>query len=104
MLELQDLFITSLLVAAGWYWWKARARKEMAYRVVKQHCEKNAVEILDESLVLTSIGMAKNNRGFWKIRRSYRFEFSTTGEYRYYGTVQVLGSKVISIELAPHHI
>jgi hypothetical protein len=104
MLELSDLFIMALVVAAGWYWWKAGDLKNLTQQQVKQHCDKASLELLDESLVLTSLGLAKNRQGHWQFRRSYRFEFSSTGEYRYRGTVTVVGKQVTNIELATHHI
>ncbi|MCP5208020.1 MAG: DUF3301 domain-containing protein [Hahellaceae bacterium] len=104
MLELSDLFIIAVLAASAAYWWKAREIKERALFSVKQYCEKNTVEFLDESLVLTGIGFSKNVRKQWKLRRTYRFEFSSTGEYRYYGTITMLGKQTSSIELAPHHV
>lgn len=80
-------------------WWHGRGIKDAALRATRRHCNELDLQLLDESLVLRSLRVARDERGMLRLRRRYSFEFSATGDERYSGTTLLLGRRVKRIEL-----
>jgi hypothetical protein len=55
--------------------------------------------MLDDTVAMASIRLARNSYGQVSLRRFYRFEFSDTGDNRRGGMVLMLGSMVENIRL-----
>lgn len=53
-------------------------------------------------MVLRGVWPIRDEQGSLKIRRRYVFEFSSTGEARYQGTITLLGHVLKSLELEAH--
>lgn len=104
MPTLTELSWIFLFGFAAWYWWKARAVKEVALRAAKQHCRQMDVMLLDEAVFLRGLWLKRDPQGRIRVWRRFLFEFSTTGEHRYTGRVIMLGWTVESIQLDPHRI
>lgn len=60
--------------------------------------------MLDGYVALNGIGLKRNKAGKISLRRSFLFEFSSTGNERYNGNVLMLGRKVESIYMDPYRI
>jgi hypothetical protein len=102
-IELSDI---ALLLAFGFLIygaWRSYAVKEIALAQTRKHCRAFDVQLLDESVVMRGIWL-KRDVGTWRFRRSYWFEFTTTGEQRYHGVIMMMGARVESIQLEPHRI
>lgn len=82
--------------------WRLLAVKELALAAAKSHCQSVGVQFLDGSVVLSSFKAHLNQHKRPAILQQYQFEFSTTGERRYLGWVNITGKKIISVELQPH--
>ena len=95
---------TLLLVCAfaGWRLWRALGQGDYALRCVRTHCERADVQLLDDSVALSSVRIGRNRRGMPGLVRRYSFEFTVTGEHRYSGHLDLHGLQVLQIELAPH--
>lgn len=96
---IEDLFILFFLGLGGWIWWLDRGIKQAAFNYAKQHCESHDVQLLDDNVRQTHIKIIRNNQGSLKIYRQFRFEFTTTGERRHQGHLEMVSGKVVSIEL-----
>lgn len=103
-LMLSDVIWIGLLITAGMVWWHGQGVKAQALKQVKLYCDKNNLQLLDESLVLRKVWLARNQRGAIALRRTYFFEFTSTGEYRYRGTVTLLGYTLTGIDTQTHHL
>lgn len=103
-LTLTDLAIFLVLGTVAYLWWHGRGLKDSALRVVKRYCDEQQLQLLDEGLVLSKVRIARSEAGLFCLRRQYRFEFSSTGDERYYGTIDVLGKRIQSIKLDPHRM
>ena len=55
-------------------------------------------------MVIKSLSPVRNESGSLCLRRRYRFEFTSTGEARYGGTIVMIGRKRQSLDLEPHII
>ncbi len=103
-MSLRSLLLTALVIAAGWYWLQSRELKELALRRAARYCDDLGVSLLDQTVVLKSLGFGRNARGTMCLRRRYEFDFTSTGEQRYQGEIRLLGKQVEAISLQPHRI
>ena len=102
--ELQDVVLLLLFgLAAGW-WWRAHAVKELALQATREHCRRYEVQLLDESVVLRGLWLQRDATGTLRVRRSYTFEFTSTGERRHHGCTIMLGFRAETIQLEPHQL
>jgi hypothetical protein len=62
------------------------------------------VQMLDGYVALNGIWLKRDKAGKIRLRRSFLFEFSSTGHERYNGTVLMLGRGVESIYMEPYRI
>ncbi|MEX6500669.1 DUF3301 domain-containing protein [Pseudomonas zhanjiangensis] len=102
MLTLGNIFVLMLLATAGAWLWHAHGLRERALELVKQHCAKADVELLDGNVALRKIALLADARGRKRLARVYGFEFTVTGEQRHAGSIVMFGNQLGRIELAPH--
>ena len=103
MIELSDLFWLLALGGVGAYFWHAHAVKEIALQIARKRCQELDVQLLDETVALHGLWL-RRDAGRVRWWRSYLFEFTATGDDRYHGSVEMLGRRVIALELAPHRL
>lgn len=103
-IDLKTLTFLFLLGFAGWYCWLAMAVKEGAVQAAKRACEKADVLMLDQSVYLSGVGLERDPEGRLRIRRTFSFDFTATGERRYRGWVTLLGQRLKSVAFQPHDI
>ncbi len=87
-----------------YYWWESGVYKGRARRLATEHCRSLGLQLLDDGMVITGIRPARNAAGRLVLRRSYRFEFASTGDRRYRGRIVLDGLEQRSIELDPYKI
>ena len=102
--DLSDLMIWGAFIAAACFWWQAYAVKESALKATKAYCESVGVQLLDDGLALRGFWLRRDAAGNLRLRRSFLFEFTTTGEQRYHGCTVMLGRRLESVQLAPHRL
>lgn len=103
-IELSDIVIILALGVAVYWWWRAYAVKEMVLRIVRKHCKEMDVQLLDDSVVLRGFWFKRDAENALRVRRSYEFEFTSTGDERYHGSAVVLGLRLEAIQLEPHRL
>lgn len=102
MLTLGNIFVLMLLATAGAWVWHAHGLREKTLALVKAHCAKVDIELLDENVALRKITLLADARGRKRLARIYGFEFTVTGEQRHAGRIIMFGQQVGRIELEPH--
>lgn len=100
--ELFDIFILSLIFLTIYAWVSAQRSREYALKIASAECKRLELQLLDGNASLKAIKIQRNSRGNISLQRTYRFEFSATGEERYNGEVVLLGIVVQEIYLQPH--
>lgn len=90
-----------LLVALAFVkvWSDVLRAREAALRVCADACVRADAQLLDQTVRLARVGLARNARGQLRWRRHYRFEFSTSGADRLSGGVVMLGTELESLEM-----
>ncbi|MFT6463836.1 DUF3301 domain-containing protein [Halopseudomonas laoshanensis] len=102
MFDLSHVALLMLAGLIGTWIWRGLGLRDRALILVRQHCKQVDVQLLDESIVLNRIRLARNRGGRFGVVRRYGFEFTVTGERRYNGNIQLHGARLLGIELAPH--
>ena len=96
-----------LLVAAGLgalYWWQSGLFKGKARQLATEHCRQLGLQLLDQSMVITGFWPIRTSAGNLAFRRTYQFEFSSTGDRRYRGRLVLEGMILKSIELEAYKL
>jgi hypothetical protein len=102
MFELFDVFLLMLFATACAWLWHAHGLRERALELVKQHCAKADIELLDDNVALRRFTLLPDARGRKRLARVYGFEFTVTGEQRHEGSITLFGKHLGRIELAAH--
>jgi len=104
MFDIDPLIWLILSVLVAFYWVHAVRSKEIANKAAEQHCQSMQVQFLDQTVFLKKLSFKRNKRGSLGFMREYYFEFTVSGEDRYFGRVFMLGNRIESITLDPHRM
>ena len=100
-----DMIILLLLLAALlWFWLDSLRALEVARNTGKRACSDANVQFLDDTVASIALALARDQSGRRVLRRTYRFEFSETGNTRLEGRLILLGDKIESVTLEPYQI
>lgn len=86
------------------YWWHSGSYKGRARNLAVAHCQQLNLQLLDQSIVIIGIWLLRTESNGFTIRRTYQFEFTSTGEHRYQGVLVLAGMHLKSIELDTYKI
>ena len=98
-MDLLDLLGLLLLAATAWLWLDSLKARETAVAAAKAACNSEQLLLLDDTVAITRLGLARDGDGALRIRRIYGFEYSDTGNDRSVGSIVMLGSCVLVINL-----
>jgi hypothetical protein len=96
-----------LLVVMGllvWFWLHSLRILEIAREAGRLICKQTGVQFLDDTVASTRLQLARDANGRRILRRSYRFEFTETGNTRREGEVVMLGERIESVTMEPYRI
>lgn len=99
MIQLFFIFVIALLI---WFWFDTMQAREQAIAIGKRHCQNDGLQLLDETVSLSSMKVRRNSDGQVTFRRVYAFEFSDNGDNRRLGSVTLLGRHAESVQLEPY--
>lgn len=100
----EEIVVSVIVLGLVWFWLVAIRIKELATESAKRLCERAQVMILDDSVALTGLSLARNQHGRVGFRRTYRFEFASDGNQRYQGKVIMLGSELVATDMDAYRI
>jgi len=103
-MDLISLLFLLLLIALGWFWSDSLRALEIARNMGKQACADANVQFLDDTVASVSLALERDNSGRRVLRRTYRFEFSETGNTRLEGRLVLLGDRVESVTMEPYQL
>ena len=93
-----------LIVAGIWFWVDSLRARERALAAGRAACERNGLQLLDETVAGAGLRLARNEEGELRIRRVFVFEFSDNGDNRRRGSVVVLGGTVQDLYIEPYPV
>ena len=99
-----SLIFLLLLAATGWFWFDSLRALEIARNAGRHACKNANVQFLDDTVASIGLGLVRDKSGRRVLRRTYRFEFSETGNSRLEGQLILLGNKIESVTMEPYQI
>lgn len=94
-----DFTLMATVAALGWFWFDSLAAREAGVAAARRACQSEGLQLLDETIALSRVTLARNERGTLMLKRIYAFEYSDTGDNRLRGSVHLLGSRVVLLDL-----
>ena len=104
MFDLGDLFLVSLFLIVGIFFWLGMSYRERTLRRVNQYLKGQGLQLLDQNIELKNIRLKRNRYQRFTLWYKYAFEFSSMGDDRYPGMVEIMGGEVTKLELAPYRV
>ena len=103
-MDVASLLLLLLLAALGLFWFDSLSALEVARAAGKRVCKDVDVQFLDDTVANIGLALVRDHSGRRVLRRTYRFEFSETGDSRLEGRLVVLGRRVESVTLEPYQM
>ena len=103
-MDFASLLLLAVLGLGFWFWLHSIRILEIAREAGRQTCNRMDVQFLDDTVASTKLRLARDTNGRRILRRTYRFEFSETGNSRREGEVIMLGDRVESVTMEPYQI
>jgi hypothetical protein len=95
---LTALILLALLV---WLWQDTQQARERAILTARRTCDAQHLQLLDGTVSLQRLRPSRCNGGRFCLRRTFVFEYSTSGNDRQQGFVLMNGPAVTMVGLAP---
>ena len=93
-----------LIAAIALFWVDTLRARERALAAGRGACERYGVQFLDATVVFAALRIARNDEGRLRLRRTYAFEFSDTGNNRRHGAIVMLGGELQDLQLEPYEL
>jgi hypothetical protein len=91
-----------VIVAGIAFWVDSLRARERALAAGRGACERYGVQLLDETVQFARLRLARDEAGRLRLRRTYSFEFSDTGNNRRHGAIVMLGAELQDMQLEPY--
>src|SRR5574340_164757 len=104
MVDNTSLLLLLAMGALFWFWLHSIRILEIAREAGRRACARENLQFLDDTVASTSLTLARDKHGRRILRRTYRFEFSETGNSRREGEVVMLGDRVETVSMEPYQI
>ena len=99
-----DYTIFFLIVAVIWYWWNSVSAYEVAYREAKAVCKRMNLQFLDDTLDVIKLRLCRHPKGYMQFCRTYEFEFSSDGDSRYKGFINIAGKQPKGVDMDAYRV
>jgi len=94
-----------VVIAAGIFLWLDSLRaRERALKAGRAACERYSLQFLDDTVSFARLRLGRDPDGQLRIRRTYTFEFSDTGNNRRHGAIVMLGGDLQDLQLEPYQL
>lgn len=94
-----------VIIGAGVFLWLDSLRaRERAVRAGRAACERYALQFLDDTVSFARLRLGRDPDGQLRIKRTYTFEFSDTGNNRRHGAIVMLGADLQDLQLEPYRL
>ncbi len=103
-MDFASILVLAILGLVGWFWLHSIRILELAREAGRRACARAELQFLDDTVASTSFALDRDSNGRRILRRTYRFEFTETGNNRREGEIIMLGERVESVTLEPYQI
>lgn len=87
------------LAALAWLWLDSLKAREAGIREARAACQAEGLQLLDDTVAIGGLRLARDDDGRLRLQRTYDFEYSDTGDNRRQGSVTLLGHEVTMVRL-----
>lgn len=94
----------ALIVVGAYFWIDSLRARERALAAGRSACARYGVQLLDETVQFAKLRLARDDGGRLRLRRTYTFEFSDTGNNRRDGAIVMLGGELQDLQLEPYQL
>jgi Protein of unknown function (DUF3301) len=101
-MDLLELLAMALLAGGVWLWLDSLGAREIGVRAAQAACAEEGLQFLDDTVSIRSLRPARDDEGRLRLRRTYAFEYSDTGDNRRSGSVTLLGDTVELLHVRPN--
>jgi hypothetical protein len=92
-----EALLPLILILLGFYLWQSALKaREQARAISHALCARARVQLLDQTVALQRLGIARGADGWLHVRRRYRFELSIDGVDRHQGSLEILDGVLLS--------
>jgi len=84
------------------FWVDTLRARERAVAAGRAACRRYGVQLLDDTVAFAQLRLARDDEGRLRLRRTYAFEFSDTGNNRRRGAIVMLGGILTDLQLEPY--
>jgi len=103
-MDFASLLLLTALGLGTWFWLHSIRILEIAREAGRRACAREDLQFLDDTVASTKLRLARDTNGRRILKRTYRFEFSETGNSRLEGEVIMLGDRVETVTMEPYQI
>lgn len=96
---MDTLSLLLILGLIGWFWFDNLRAREAAMLISRKMCQQFQLQLLDDTVRLTKLSIARDQRGRLKLQRHYCFDFSGDSEQRQQGFLQLNGVQLKMIDV-----
>lgn len=89
-------------VGLVWFWLDNLKAREIGIDAARQACGEEGLQLLDETVVGSSLRLVRDDEGILRLQRVFTFEYSDTGDNRRSGSVTLIGHRVELLHIRPH--
>ena len=94
-----EIFSIFALGAIAWLWFDSLKAREAAIAAARAACVSDGLLLLDATVSISALKLARDDEGRLRLQRAYDFEYSDTGNNRLKGSVVTLGHRVIVLNV-----
>ncbi len=95
---MEALLGSGIIVAIVWFWADNLKARERALQRCHRACQQTGVQLLDATIALQRLSLARNDWGQLTLRRRYGFEFNAVDDRRQ-GQLEMLGGRIEMIRM-----
>lgn len=97
-----ETLLLILLALLAWFWLDNIAKREIAMQMGRSLADRCRLQLLDETVACTRLGLGRDPRGHLQIMRHYTFEVSASGDERLQCHLQLLGKQLQNWHIPPY--
>lgn len=97
-----ELLVLALALGGVALWMDSLRARETAIAAGRSACARYGLQLLDDTVAFTRLRLARDPGGRVRLKRTYAFEFTDTGNNRRHGSIVMLGPQVEDLQLEPY--
>ncbi|MFT7460140.1 MAG: hypothetical protein ACI909_002828 [Planctomycetota bacterium] len=99
MLTWETIFILVLIILIASIWFESLRVREFVIKHCHHLCREINLQLLDQTVSLTSLSLRRTDSGSLGFKRKYQFEVSENGADRFSGYITLVGNRIIESRL-----